>query len=350
MHPLPQCPVCSSEDYITLNTYKHYAHVCNDCNSVFHTKKNKYLLERLLPSRFIKKLLPRKAFLRLFRDEESPASEFYDVYTEECLNISEWRKSEYSQIKDILAKAKLSISPDWSVLDVSGGPGFLGYQLQKECAKVVVTEYSQASSNAISNQFGLKTAAFDYTKEVLSDKVSGPFDLIMIRSSIIFCPDLDKLVKDMCRLLSANGHILIETILPTYGEIFWWQQLEYKFPIIYSQQSIESTFYRHGFKPITSFRDYGSYFGVKARSYKALSRQLFTWLLELPMIYIYLIFNWLKKPAIDTTLRHKMFTCVWARDSSGNMRLSSPKPLNFYQGKRNKSKTFGYLYNDYLSR
>lgn len=341
------CPVCNSVDQCKINTYKHHCFICNDCNSVFHVKKKKYLLSYILPTSLLKNILPRKAFLRLFSDDAGEASEFYDVYADECKDINDWRKSEFSQIIDELRLANLTLSEDSHVLDISGGPGYIGYQLKEICDRVVVSEFSQKSAQTISKQFGIETVTFDYTKHKLGEVVNGHFDLVMIRSSIIFCSNLDELVSDIKKLLKPNGHVLIETILPTYGEIFWWQQLEYKFPVIYSQETIEKFFYKNGFQLQAGFRDYGSYIGVKDRSYTAISRKVFTWLIELPMLYFYLTVNVFKKPAIDTTMRHKMLTQVWQLTEKIE---KSPKAMykNYNQGGKFKSKTFGFQYNGYL--
>ncbi len=342
------CPICNSVDQCKINTYKHFCYICNDCNSVSHVKKKKYALNYILPSSLFKGILPHKAYLRLFGEYGGEASEFYDVYADECKDINDWRKSEFSQITDELQLAGFDLTGK-NILDVSGGPGYLGYQLQQICDRVVVTEFSSKSAQIIQEQFGIETKTFDYTKDELASVVTGPFDLVMIRSSIIFCTNLDQLIIDIGKLLKPGGHVLIETILPTYGEIFWWQQLEYKFPIIYSQEVIEKLFYKNRFQLVAGFRDYGSYFGVKARSYDSLSKRIFTWLIELPMLYFYLGLNIFKRPGIDTSMRHKMITQVWQKQNDTSTKLSTIYK-NYYQGGDYRSKTFGYQYNGYLKK
>jgi 2-polyprenyl-3-methyl-5-hydroxy-6-metoxy-1,4-benzoquinol methylase len=342
-----QCPVCGSNDSCRLNTYKHYCYVCNDCSSVTHIKKRRYAFNYILPASIFKKILPKKAYLRLFGDDKGLAADFYDVYAEECKTINEWRKSEFSQIIDEINLAGIQLSENHSVLDVSGGPGYIGYQLKEICSRVVVTEFSAKSVKTMSDQFGIETTTFDYTADNIEDVVSGKFDLILVRSSIIFCEDLNRFIGGLSKILNAGGHVLIETILPTFGEIFWWQQLEYKFPVIYSQESIEKFFYKNNFKFKAGFRDYGSYYGVKYRSYSQKSKLLFTWTLELAMIYIYLLLNAFKKPAIDSSMRHKMITQVWELGVD-NSSKNSTVYKNYYQGDSCKSKTFGYKYNGYL--
>jgi 2-polyprenyl-3-methyl-5-hydroxy-6-metoxy-1,4-benzoquinol methylase len=342
-----KCVVCGSNNGCILNTYKHYCFVCNDCNSVTHEKKKKYALDYILPKFIFSKILPRKAYLRLFSDSQSVASAFYDVYSEECMDINEWRKSEIVQIIDELNLAGIQLSQDISILDVSGGPGYIGHQLKKACKRVVVTEFSNKSSKKMAEQFGIETATFDYDKDKIENVVSGKFDVILIRSSIIYCDDLNGFIEGMTKLLNPKGHVLIQSILPTYGEVFWWQQLEHKFPVIYSQESIEKLFYKNNFQLKAGFRDYGSYFGVKNRSYNQISKRFFTWALEFPMIIIYLLINAFKKASIDQSMNHKMITQIW-EFASHKTTTQNVKYKNYQQGGRFKSKTFGYKYNGYL--
>jgi len=54
------CPICNSDDLVKINTYKHYCYVCNDCNNIFHIKKEKYLLEYILPKSIFKKFCQKR--------------------------------------------------------------------------------------------------------------------------------------------------------------------------------------------------------------------------------------------------------------------------------------------------
>ena len=77
------CAICGSNNVCDLNTYKQVVYACNDCNSVFHLKnKKKYLFEYLLPSKLAKKILPQKAFARLFHlsEDDTSREEFYNIY------------------------------------------------------------------------------------------------------------------------------------------------------------------------------------------------------------------------------------------------------------------------------
>lgn len=339
------CTICSSHNITKINTYKHLACICNDCNNVFHKRKDKYLLEYMIPRALAKRLLPHKAFLRLFSDvRNSSAPDFYDKEAFDSTDHTSWRISEAQQVHDQLAIAGFSLN-DVRILDISGGPGYVAKSLVESGAQVVVTEYSSSAVNAMRKQLNLDSFVFDYVNDDISSVVDGKFDLIMIRSSIIFCPDLDLLISKLRSMISPTGAILLESILPSYGEIFWWQQLEYKFPYIYSQETIEKVFYKNGFNLKYAYRDYGNYYGVKIRSYNNFSRHIFTWLIEFPMILLYRVLNIHKKSSIDSTMNHKMITQFWTLQN-----VDECKYKNFSQGGYNKSKTFGYKYNGYLKK
>jgi 2-polyprenyl-3-methyl-5-hydroxy-6-metoxy-1,4-benzoquinol methylase len=344
------CPICNSRHLTKVNSYKHYCYVCNDCNNVFHVKKEgRYLLEWFLPRSIFKRILPPKAFLRLFHDRgDIGAADFYDVYATECQNISEVRQSEVDQLVDQLNLAGISLQGK-TVLDISGGPGYVAKKLKGTCTKFVVTEFSEKATQAMKDVLGIETVKFDYTTDELQSLLGEKFDLVLIRSSIIFCPNLDKFVASLRAILNSDGRVLVETIMPTLGEVFWWQQMEYKFPIIYSQETIEKYFYKHGFSLMAGYRDYGSYTAIKGRQTKGLLQKGFTWLVDYPMVLFYYLFARKGRVVIDQQLDHKMLTQIWKKtDSVENIQAAPYR--NYDADGGSKSTHFSYKYNGYVKR
>ena len=143
--------------------------------------------------------------------------------------------------------------------------------------------------------------------------------------------------------------MLLETITPSLGEVFWWQQMEYKFPVIYSQMAIETFFYKSGFSLIFGYRESGSYEAIKFRGQRTIGRRLFTWLIDYPMVLIYWLISPKRKIPIDTSLEHKFLTLLWKNDTKGN---ENEKPkLGYYKiGKNNRSPHFSCVYNGYLKK
>lgn len=344
------CRICNSSYLTRVNSYKHHCYVCNDCNNVFHVKKEgRYLLEWVLPRPLFKRVLPPKAFLRLFRDRgDISAADFYDVYADECRNMSDVRRTEVTLLLDQLELAGIELDGK-SVLDVSGGPGLVAKELKDRATRFVVTEFSEKATRAMTDVLGIETVKFDYTTDRLQDLFPEKFDLILIRSSIIFCPNLDEFVESLADLTAEGGHVLVETIMPTLGEVFWWQQMEYKFPFIYAQETLEKFFYKHRFSFVLGYRDYGSYPEIRGRETKGALQKAFTWLIDYPMVLLYSFFAPRGRVAVDQRLHKKMLTQIWQRtDTPKNVR---PRPYrNYRMGGANQSSHFSFRYNGYLKK
>jgi len=350
----PECPVCESQSIIQFNSYKHKCNACTDCNSVYHEKKSgRYLLEWFLPVHILSKILPRAAVLRLFHapSEGFPPSEFYDGYTDKSLYQNPVKLSQVDQLLDVFDVNNIAID-NCEILDISGGPGIVAAGLKDKCRRMVVTEYSQASVDAMAHNLGVNAVKFDYLDDNLEDVVEGKFNIVLVRSSIIFCNDLEKLLQSISKVIHPDGYILIQTIVPTLGEVFWWQQMEYKFPIIYSQMAIERSLYRLKSNLIYGYREYGNYESVKWRSTNRLGilGKLFTWLVDYPMVIFYYLIARKSRIPIDQSLRHKFLTQLWQLDRPPESLHSSPKMLHFKDGGSNQSPDFYRVYNGYLNK
>jgi 2-polyprenyl-3-methyl-5-hydroxy-6-metoxy-1,4-benzoquinol methylase len=320
--------------------------VCSDCNSVSHEKKRKYFLEYFLPRKYFQRILPSKAFLRLFSDRgEVSNSKFYDSYVPESKILSDWRLSEWNQLIDTLNYFHY----DWAgkrILDVSGGPGYVGKKFNDHNdTHCLVTEYSEESVDEIQRVFNIPILKFDYNSDSLECIIDQKFDLILLRSSIIFCSDLRSFIHSVSRLLNPGGCVLLESITPTMGEILWWQTLEYKFPHIPSQTYVERVFCESGLYFRAGFREYGNYLGVKSRSYKGVAKNLFVWLVDYPMVLVYRLFAKKNRVAIDQKMTHKMLFQFWQKDP---IEVKFDNYRNFHINQKNMSFHFGQIYNGYL--
>jgi 2-polyprenyl-3-methyl-5-hydroxy-6-metoxy-1,4-benzoquinol methylase len=342
------CSNCSSLEVYALNSYKHYCLICKDCSNVTHVKKSsKLLFEFLIPRNFAKKLLPHKAFMRLYSDKgDFEYEKFYDAFVLETNNVTEKRLSDINQVLDTLNYFNYDITGK-KILDISGGPGFVPGHLNKISLECCTTEHSELAAKAISNNFGIRAKRFDYNKDNITEIYNEKFDLILIRSSVIFCENVDDLLKNCSNILNHNGCILIESITPSLGEVLWWQTLEYKFPRIHSQETLEKYFYKNKFNLIGGFREYGDYISVKNRSYPEFSKKLFVWLIDLPLYFLYSIGIKKSNVVIDQRNLHKMVVQFWSKSDNYHSSLK-PKYKNFYIGTENKSKHFGFVYNGYL--
>ena len=311
-----KCKICKSSNNIDVDSYKHTVLICKDCNGVTNIKKSgKYFLEKF----FLHKLLfflPRRAYQRLFHASKNFApSKFYDTYVIETSEESQIRLSEFNQLLDQLDFAGFKIK-DSKILDISGGPGLVAKKLNSLGAKTILTEFSIESVEAIKKKYDVDSVVFDYTKDRLTEIFSEKFDLILLRSSIIFCDHLDTLISDISKLSHKNTKLLIETITPSMGEILWWQQMEFKFPVIYSEKIILNILNKYDFYVLFGYREEGNYLKNKIRANKGILYLAWSVLVDFPMVLIYNLKNSFKNIPIDQRLNHKMLFLFLTRDKN----------------------------------
>ena len=346
-----ECKICGSFDLEKLNTYKYIVYCCRNCNSNFYLNpKEKFLFEKIFPSFLARKLLPKKAFARLFRLSacKKDREDFYDVYLGMLNQKNIIKESEYLQLLDNLKLAEIDLQ-NKKILDVSGGPGIIVQKLIKDNYDVEFTEINPEVVKYMSNIIGAKGYVFDYYTDSLIKKTDEKYDLILIRSSIVFHPNLEKLILECKSVLNKNGNILIETVLPTYGEIFMWQQCEIYFPRIYSEQAINNIFYKSNFIKKLNHRNSGHYIPIKFRGKnKSPLKLIFTFLVDFPMLYLYRFINIFKNPSIDQSIRHKNLTQVWELNSL-NKKENCKNLKDVFDSKKYSSTHFSREYNGYLA-
>ena len=336
------CNVCKSIDVDIIDSYKHHCILCRDCNSVTHFKKTgKYFLEKLFLDKILT-FLPRRAYQRLFHAKKNfEPSNFYDTYINELSHVTELRKSEFSQLVDQLDK--INFDPkNKKILDISGGPGYVAKKLNQQGSEVTVTEYSPDSVNKIIQEYQIDAKVFDYSHDRLNKIFKEKFDLILFRSSIIFCDHLDTLIEDSNEILNDDGYLIIETILPTLGEVLWWQQMEFKFPIIYSQEVIEKICLSNKLKLVFGYKEKLNYLKNKLRAKKGWPYLLWTVSIDLPMVMIYWFKSLFKKIPIDNSLNHKMLFAAF---------IKSPNTFKNYKIKsltKAQSTHFNKIYKDFI--
>ena len=143
------CSYCNSTSFSVVNTYKHKWRQCNDCGNVVRARKARYLFEGLPPLAW--RVLPgvvEKALTRevdVVQDDAAYYAYYHRIAATGSAAGTKW-ESEYDAL--ILKLDELGISlKDKSVLDISGGPGFLVKRLQDVARRAVVTEYSWNASS-----------------------------------------------------------------------------------------------------------------------------------------------------------------------------------------------------------
>lgn len=246
------CKVCGSDRIKKINTYKHYWHVCEQCNSMEREKKKNFLFEKIFPFILSKKLPGYFSDLFPSAFDESKQGTSYNYYadmgnTKEGLG-TKWQ-GEAQLVLNTLNKFGVNIK-DKSVLDISGGPGFVANNFSNIAQYILLTEFSQIAVDGMRKFLSIDVEKYDYNSDSLDSITNKKFDVILVRFSINFCNNLEKFVKEAKKLLNNEGIIYVEYVEPNKGSILRWQFDNYTYNILYGIKIFESVFNKNGFETI----------------------------------------------------------------------------------------------------
>lgn len=294
------CRICGCQNKTVIDSYKHHWIQCNDCNNVFRSRKNKYLMENFLPAYIAKKIFKKSIFDHYYPMQDVIADEkvFYDYYYELSKTPIEQTKYAHFPAKfdSIFKKYNVELAGK-KILDISGGPGYLSKYLKGKCEKIVLTEFSEYAVEGMRRHLDIEAVKFDYNKDSIDGVVTGEFDIILIEYSINFCDDLLDFVRRLNKITAPGAFVYVSFVPPTLGCCLRWQHDEYTYNILYHPETLLRMFTQNGFKLHDRFSD-GEYNFMKGFMLKGL-------LLRLPFILLYKFKALNKKNSINRELIQK---------------------------------------------
>lgn len=227
------CPNCGDSEFTLTATYKHAWITCNECGVVQRERRQRYPFDRAWARFLIENTRLRSLFARtLLRQQEIIEDEqrFYNYYHDTASRGVQGTKWESVNASVFANLKKLGIAiTGKSVLDVSGGPGFLTQQLQKFAKRAVVTEFSQHAIDGMTKALSIEGVRFDYNSDYLDRCVDGPFDVIFVIYSIGFCNNLREFVRALGKLTQTGSVVYVCHSPPTLGLMLRWQFDEYTY-------------------------------------------------------------------------------------------------------------------------
>ncbi|MDB5222996.1 MAG: hypothetical protein JWN83_1663 [Chitinophagaceae bacterium] len=249
MQPLP-CTYCNTENTTTVNSYKHYWITCKDCGNMYRKRKERYAFDNGFFRFIFNKFPSLKFYLFPVKEIISNESVFYDSYSKDVTSRTakgtKW-EGMYEMVNSNLKEYEFDLAGK-SVLDISGGPGFFAKDVLLNGAKrVVVTEYSKISADAMADYLGIESVKYDYNTDELDSCIDGKFDVIFLIYSIGFCNNLDKLVKSINSISNPGAIVYITYSPPTLGLSMRWQFDEYTYNKSWLPETITKHFSKLAF-------------------------------------------------------------------------------------------------------
>jgi 2-polyprenyl-3-methyl-5-hydroxy-6-metoxy-1,4-benzoquinol methylase len=302
----PVCEVCGGRDLSVLRTYKHDWIACADCGNLTRTLRGRYLVPSVLPESIGRSIMPAKLadFLYPMSAVRESSDNFYSYYQDTATLAPSQTKyrTETQDLLDELARQGIDLAGR-SILDISGGPGFLARDLSTIARRIVVTEYSATAVEGMAQHLGVHAARFDYNTENVADVVKGPFDVVLIRYSINFCLDLPRFARSLRNIVTPDAIVYVSFVAPTLGFLLRWQHDEYTVNRLYTTETMARSFVQEGFVLQTRYRHPG--YGFME------NRGLLKNAVFLPFIGVYGLRNLKIYAPLSGALRHKNFVHIY---------------------------------------
>jgi ubiquinone/menaquinone biosynthesis C-methylase UbiE len=263
-----KCNYCGGTEMSRINTYKSNWYSCNDCGSIVRETKDRYFFEKIIPRSWWGKISPQKLALTrprtmrelivyaLYKNREMSGEDMYDYYLDPALEgdtsgaHSKWGNETNELLKE-LEQFNINIKGK-TVLEISGGPGFVAKNLEKIAKKYIVTEFNGTAAGRMKTVLGLHAHKYDFNTDdigaVLKEEVGeGKVDVILMRHCVNFCLDIPKFLEELQPYLSENAVAYVSTVLPTLGNCVRWSLDDYTFLALQNPETIAKNFAEKGF-------------------------------------------------------------------------------------------------------
>ncbi|MBW3595861.1 MAG: class I SAM-dependent methyltransferase [Planctomycetes bacterium] len=305
-----QCPFCENARLTIIQTYKHRWISCNNCGNVQRRQKARYAFE-CLPD-FLFRLLPGRIgrFLSMSFKRKAQGEDYYDYYLagaetgRATAHGTKW-EGETERLTQRLADLGVDLRGK-SVLDLSGGPGFVAQELSQICRKVVVTEYSRLAVERMRKHLGVDAIRYDYNCDDISELVEEKFDVVLIRWSINFCLDIRGMLASLKQCLNEGAVVYVTFVPPTLGACLRWQFDDYTFLVLYHPETMARLFAEEGLLAVAR-KDEGAYSYLQGPRHKVLS----------PFVFPYRIVNRLKMCNQEVSQKNLAMLFQWKPAAQG---------------------------------
>ncbi len=201
-----QCKFCKrkTEKFVSL---KHYFFKCTKCNIIFREEKKKKNLFDLFKN--------FSTTSKHFAEGKSKKNQ-YNYYFNVTKN-DKYQDKKYFYIKNLIEEN----SNIKNVLDISGAPGNIGYNVKKNFSiNYDLTEYDHKVAKHLSSIFNLNCYYLDFDNleknNIPRDK---KYDLILLVHSIYYSKNIFELINFINTKLKKNGFLLISQNKPNFATL-----------------------------------------------------------------------------------------------------------------------------------
>lgn len=265
------CTYCDSDKLAEIDTYKHTWFVCENCNNAFRQQKDDLFWDNTLTHGLFRNSKLRHVYSHTLlnrqavEEDRTKAYEYYVKRLQKGFKGTKWETAPQRIVKN--SEKHGFDATGKSVLDISGGPGHLSYYLKDRAKRVVCTEFSEQSANAMRETLGIEAATFDYNSQSIHEVVEGPFDLVFINYSIGYCNDLKAFATSLKKLMHKDSLLYIAYSPPTLGLFLRWQMSDYPYTRCWGEETIAKVFAEVGITEIALEKEGQEYYSENQWQY-----------------------------------------------------------------------------------
>ena len=231
-----ECSNCNSKKTFSINTYKRYWIICEDCGCGYSKDKKRYPLS-LLPYKSLKK------------DSSIDYTSIYDYFVED-IHIKYSIDTALEFIRNYIRPFGIDLFGK-KVIDISGGNGFFVNELKKMGAEVTLTEINDKTITFAKDTFDFDVYKYDLNKDNLGQIVKKKYDIVLLRAAIMFCEDLPSLIDDIKSIMNKDALLFVhQSVLPTLGTILRIQCDEFSYYVLYQPETVSSLIEKKGFDTV----------------------------------------------------------------------------------------------------
>ena len=199
------CKYCESK-VSKIISLRHFFYKCENCKNITRSEIKKINLFDLFKSTSLVKLSN-------YHKKKSSQFQYY-------LNVKvndNYKGEKFYFIEDFIKKDK-SIK---DVLEVSAGPGLVGYNLQNSLnINYNLTEYDEKIVSNMKKKFNINSYILDFDNLNQNNiPESKKYDLIILYYCIYYCKNLEELIVLLNNKLKQSGKVIITQNVPNFAAV-----------------------------------------------------------------------------------------------------------------------------------
>ena len=270
------CQICGHETIEKISLYKHIWLKCSECGNAKKIKRERYALQFIANLSIFTVLLKNIPKVRAIHNlvknlgKNEEGIDLYDHYLQDGIVTSHGSPWEGHSAK-LLEEIKSNITHDtksMTVLDISGGPGYVINELRENFSSVSVTEFSPTTVHRMSKLLNLRSHLYNFNSMQLKEVTKQKYDLILSRHALNFVDDINDFAFQLSKSVNKDGFLYLSFVTTNVQAMVRWQMEDYIYNYLFDCDYLSKIFSDFGFQEVHRETIKGPHFLEKKSIFK----------------------------------------------------------------------------------